>query len=61
MLIAPSYHRARSYDPSEGRFLREDPRKTGGDDVDFYWYLSDDATILPGGPLFVVWKAGLLT
>jgi RHS repeat-associated protein len=61
MLIVPSYYRARSYDPSEGRFLSEDPWKTGGDDVDFYWYSSDDRIILPGGPLFVVWDAGLLT
>jgi RHS repeat-associated protein len=40
------YYRARYYDPVAGRFLSEDPLETGGGDVDFYRYSSDDPTNL---------------
>ena len=54
MPIAPSYYRAGYYDPSDGRFLSEDPLKTGGDDVDFYRYSSNEPTNLPCGLPFAV-------
>jgi RHS repeat-associated protein len=38
------YYRARYYDPVAGRFLSEDPLRTGGGDMDFYRYSSDDPT-----------------
>ena len=55
--VRPSYYGARYYDPSSGRFLREDPvRFTGG--VNFYLYARNNPTNLvdPRG----LWGGGVI-
>ncbi|MGA7832530.1 MAG: RHS repeat-associated core domain-containing protein [Terracidiphilus sp.] len=42
MSRAPTYYRARYYNPATGRFLSEDPLGFGGGTVNFYQYAMDN-------------------
>src|SRR6185503_20836097 len=44
------YYRARWYDPTQGRFISEDPIEFEGGDVNFYRYVGSDP-VAQGHPL----------
>jgi RHS repeat-associated protein len=52
------YYRARYYDPTIGRFIREDPIRFRGD-INFYRYGHNRATVLRDPSGFLAWGGGV--